>query len=294
MRLTQYSLPGKLCTGMERAEARTLYSYTFDSPAEFADYSKSNGRQNGNDESAGEWYGNASMSGAVRLAHAGDESFVPASDKLLEQFETYMPEASGRVWVNDVAGSMPNVPAFVSGSPLSMRRKGRDDTAQAPIAIMVDVTASAMISAKDMARRGTAIIALVRSLAMTRPVELWAGSIIGADSGLNGVAMFARIETAPLDLATACFALAHPAYLRRIAFNLGRKHGFTGGWPFNSDNATRTNFREIMQPTFDHVGDCICIPACLYGEDILENPVAWIKGKLEAHGVVDLADTEAA
>ena len=287
MRITKYetAFPSK-ATGRNRAG--TVYANIFDSVAEMGRYVKEHGKAD--ETGASSKRGGLTYAQALDKCFTGDESAVPASDALLGKFEQMSLDSAGSRWSDDVAGCVPNVPAFVSGSPLSMRRKVRDENIKSPIAIVMDVTASWLISPADLQRRGVAVLALVRTLAMVRPVELWCGSIVGADNDSNGVAMFARIDTTPLDLATAGYAMTNAAFLRHICFALGRKYGFSGGWPFNDDQSTRKHFRTITAPIFEHVGDMIYIPAVLSGADTISNPVEWIQEKLREHGVANIGE----
>jgi hypothetical protein len=104
------------------------------------------------------WTGGHDWRESVRVAQTGDLSGVAKSDALLAKMEQYALPTSRREWRDDVCGSIPNVPAFIAGHPLSMRRRARSENEASPIAIVADLSTSAGISADDLSRRGAAIL----------------------------------------------------------------------------------------------------------------------------------------
>jgi hypothetical protein len=216
------------------------------------------------------------LQAACDMAKTGDIKLVEKSDKLLSQFERFSFDAPLKAWQRDVAGQRPDVPAFIAGHPAAMRRRVRLVSQAAPLAVLVDLTMSAGVSNSDIERRGAAILALCRILAGRRPVELWAGCMTDAN-GKDACAMFARIDTAPLDLARAAFAMVGPAFPRQMLYSLARgAHGFQGHWPFSNHNVGRQYFADIMRPALPHVGEVLAIPAIHISDDISQNPEKWI------------------
>ena len=175
---------------------------------------------------------------------------VSASDAMLSKMEKYAFESNKRTWRNDIAGGCPDVPAYIAGQPLSMRRRTIVESDSAPLAIIVDLTASEGIPADIMERRGAAILALVRVLSTRRPVELWAGAFLqGGPAGMDACAFFARIDTAPLDLARAAHVLSSQSMPRQIGFALGYAlGGFQGRWPYVNDKVSRPLMKDIFLP----------------------------------------------
>jgi hypothetical protein len=236
-----------------------------------------------------EWYGRITFDEACQLAIQGDVKLVAKSDKLLAKFERYAFETTGRGWRNDVVGALPDVPAYIAGHPLNMRRRTRLDSAAAPIAIVIDTTISAAIDSKTIMRRGAAILALVRILAGRRPVELWAVSQVGAkDSGCATVG--ARIDTTPLDLGTAAFALTHPGFPRRLCYSMARKYGFSGSWPYNRGGGeSRDCMVDMLRPAMPHVTECLFMPGMHVEDSAANEPELWIEQKLAELMPHDLA-----
>ena len=284
---TQYDCPPD--TGLR---GRKIYVELHDSPSAFA--AESAKRASRSDKarlnSDSDFYDGKSFIEAVKLASTGDLSRVPESDRLLSEYEALSFQSSRRAWTDDVVGALPNVPAYVAGLPMCMRRRSPQPSESAPVAILVDLTCSTFFTSDMIARRGAAILALVRCLSSRRNVELWAGTIVGADGDFNGVALFSRVETSPLDLATAGYVLQSGAYLRRLHYALSRTYGFEGGWAFDSHTASREHLAALMRPAMPHIAESVIVPAMHESDIISTDPQAWIKHKLIELGVVTMDD----
>ena len=278
MRTFTLPAPATVAAHTKKQTRKTHYVMA-DSMSALADAALARGRQQKGGDA---WNGFLDLAGAARVAREGDLKRVAKSDSLLARFERFSFSRAGKAWRRDVCGNVPNVPAVLAGAPATMRRRVKLHADAAPIAIIVDLTTSGSIEADAIEKRGAAILALTRVLAARRPVELWAGAIVGADSDQNGVAMFTRIDTAPLDLARAAFAMISPAFTRQMLYSLARgAYGFEGRWPYgNSGDASRLFLADIMRPALPHVADVLAIPAAHYDDKISANPESWIESTL--------------
>lgn len=254
----------------------------FDSAGELADFARTNCANNGEwTNNASAWTGGDSSDSACRKAKSGDLAGVARSDALLERFERFAFETERQRWVDDVCGGFPNVPAFLSGHPLAMRRRIADKDGAAPLAVIVDLTTSAGISADTIEKRGAAILALVRLLTMRRPVELWAGVMTGATGNRNLCGVFCRLETAPLDLATAAYVMTSAGFPRAVCYPIAKTTAaFGGGWPYNDHTITKAHMREICAAAFHHASDTLCIPPVHIDDQITRDPEGWIEARL--------------
>lgn len=171
------------------------------------------------------------------FARSGDLSRVAASDAFLGRLEAALPIAyTARETVRGVCGGVADVPAYLAGSPMNMRRRVPRGT-PAPITIVSDIGTSAATGADIIARRGAATLALLRRLEMAgHPVTVWAGYAC-AHAGTQHVAIVARLDSAPIDLARAAWVLGSPEYQRQVSFRAGhRLAGYPSGggyigWP---------------------------------------------------------------
>ena len=233
------------------------------------------------ESSADDWRGGLTATEAVRRCHAGDLARVAPSDALLGRFERFGFVAPRRAWLNDVTGAIPDVPAYLAGHPLAMRRRTKITDTAAPLAIVADLSSSQGIKTSDLEKRGAAILALVRIMSARRPVELWAGCALDANGQNDASVILARIDTAPLDLARAAFVMVGSSFPRHVCYALGRAlDGFGGGWPYGSHSISRTMMRDMIAPAFSHVSDMLCVPAAHMDDKIHKNPEAWIESRL--------------
>jgi hypothetical protein len=262
----------------------------FDSPAEIAAYMAAKpDKPSMMTLDQPEFFGNDGWQSTTRKAREGDLDCVEASDALMSRFERFAFETGRSAWLDDVTGAIPNVPAFIAGHPLAMRRRIRQDSDDAPIALFVDLGSSSMVTAEKIQRRGAAILALVRILSTRRPLELWIGDTSGTGDK-NCIAVMCRIETAPLDIATAAFTLTNPAFCRRLFYGLAQQeYGWEGGWPYTSQEVARAHLPEIIAPALSHVGQILCIKGIHANDDSVNDPEKWIEQRLAELSPVCLA-----
>lgn len=239
------------------------------------------------------WSGGIDWQDAVDMTRAGDLSRVAPSDAFLSQFESVSPLRAAWRTVDDVAGALPNIPAYLAGTPLTMRRRARVMSEQAPLTIAVDIASSGGIDAKKLERRGAAILALVRGLSAIRPVQLWAG-VSATPQGKGGAGawhVYTRIETAPLDLARAAHFLVCPAVARAMLYGIiykasGNEKEMGLRWPYGDHKFSRENGREIVGRVMG--GDDVFYIAPPFVEDELVNkPEAWLADAIKTWGGVD-------
>lgn len=264
----------------------------FDSPAQALEHveTKCSSADNWTDGGR-EFYGRETQQGCAKRTRGGDLNRVAPSNALLERFERFAFETPRKGWRDDVTGSVANVPAYLAGQPTAMRRRVTNKDAGAPLAVIVDLATSQGLDASVIEKRGAAVLALVRLLSMRRPVELWAGIFTGAGgTDKDCAAIFTKIETAPLDLATAAYVLCSAGFPRRLLYSIAKVEcGFAGHWPYSSHTASREHMGAICKAGFHHVTDALCIPAVHIRDDIAQNPQAWIERKLTELSPVDLA-----
>jgi hypothetical protein len=239
----------------------------------------------------GAWYGNKDFATALRQMRDGDLSGVAASDKIMDAIELDAPMTQAWRVTSDVVGGVPNVPAFLAGHPLCMRRRERVTSEQAPLAIYVSLELSAGISVDVMRKRGTALLALVRRLSNVRPVELYVCCSIGN----NGQAahIIVKVDTSPLDLARAAHLLTCPSVTRGLAYTTGahllRKHlgsAWSGDWAFGNVKTYRDNAREIFASVAPAGSEALYITAAHSSDKSVTNPVAWLRDMIAQYGGV--------
>ena len=242
--------------------------------------------------SSNKWVGGVSYDAALDMTRNGDLRGVAASDAYLTRFEALAPMRGAWRVRDDVTGGVPNVPAYLAGTPLTMRRRERVATETAPLAVAVDLVSSQGISADILQKRGALILALVRALSATRPVELWIGAsaTIGERSNEGAWHIWARLDTAPLDLARAAHVMTCPAVSRGMLYAMLGDMGGTGGenlwWPYNSASWSRENMRHVLSRVIGS-GDMLTIAAPHTNDELVNEPEVWFEKMLKQYGGLD-------
>jgi len=131
----------------------------------------------------------------------GDPILADKAERTLASIETESLYSDNvQSWGRSVSGALPDVPAYLAGSPLNMRRRVPQQ-GLAPLTIVVETFMSGGVTDADRERRGVAILSLVRKLQMTgHAVDLWLAHT--SRPGLTATCLV-RVETRPLDLARA-------------------------------------------------------------------------------------------
>jgi hypothetical protein len=241
------------------------------------------GEGNGGMRDGASWYGGATTDSAKRMARSGDMANVGAADKLLSQFEGEVLTSRRLVVVDDVAGGVPNVPAYLAGSPLAMRRRARVRDDAGLLGIVYDGTISGGMSEAKIRARGCAVLALVRLLSAVRPVELWFAA--GLNTGRDGAFATVRLDTAPLDVARAAFFLTHPASARLLGYRaLNAAFNAGGHWPYCGTALTAKDWSLCARAALPHLDDCLAIPGCAIDDQLARDPVSWVRDKLRVYG----------
>lgn len=226
------------------------------------------------------WIGDSSEA-LVRKATVGDNGLVEESEKFLSSIEDQVPMSRGWKNVDDVVGAVPNITAYLAGHPQHMRRRQRASKENAPLTIYMDLTSSAAIDAKDVQRRGTVLLALVRMLCEHRPVELWVGVSKGRRERSGTIAW--RIDTAPLDLARSSYHIGAAAMARGFGYGMDNAIHDTGpNWPF-ADYATHVRTAEARLRSVIDWGDVLYIPPVINSDPLMKDPVAWLKRTMQTY-----------
>ena len=249
----------------------------------------------GNDSRQGctarnDWTGKTSYESAIDMTRNGDLRGVAASDKFLTRFEALAPMRGAWRVRDDVVGAVPNIPAFIAGTPLTMRRRERVAMETAPLAVAVDLVSSASVSAADLQKRGALILALVRALSATRPVELWVGGGASPSGKTKDGAWFTwfRLDTAPLDLARAAHIMTCPAVARGMLYGIitDEAGGSNLHWPYGNHQWSRANMRPVLSRVIG-TGDMLTIAAPHTDDELVNKPEQWFERMLKEFGGVD-------
>jgi hypothetical protein len=265
----------------------------FDSLSEFTDNvqaisSAARGEYNHGNSA---WSGNHNYDNAARLCRTGDLSRVAASDKYVTALEDKFNFSSHAFRnVDAITGGTPNVPAFLAGQPLNMRRRQRVQTELPPLNIVIDVASSGGISSAMLEKRGSALLALVRVLSAMRPVNLYiacATRPTNNDKFASSAIAF-KLDTSPLDLARACHVLSEPSVARRLFYcavthQIGARMEGLLQWSYNSVDIYRANGAEYWQRVIGADEMLFVAPAFVSDRNISQ-PEKWLQEMIEEYG----------
>lgn len=232
----------------------------------------------------GSWSGGSTHAQFEQRIRTGDTDLVHQSDEFLAKIEDQVPLSRGWRNFDDVVGAVPNIPAFLAGHPQCMRRRERTMKQTAPLAIYMDLTSSAGISAKSVQKRGVTLLALTRLLVDHRPVELYVGTSLGDYGRLAGsYTTMWRIDTAPLDLARAAFFIGATVMSRGFGYGITiQELKSNGNWPFDNYGLHCETAKQRMAAAFPG-SDLLYLPPIMVNDELVEKPVEWIKRVLEGY-----------
>ena len=171
-----------------------------------------------------EWCDNTTLEESIELARYGWKKGASMMTDKLElahrstQFER-LPD-----YEYDVAGYIPNIPLYVSGSPTHMMSPiGNETSSKKTIEILVSLDASCGITADKMLNKGASILSLVDKLEHGG-MSCHVTGCIYSNARNNGSKHYFEFPIkkagVPMDIDRCAFALVHPALLRRIWFRV--------------------------------------------------------------------------
>lgn len=265
----------------------------FDSVADLHSYMTPN--KCNSPDTTNTWYGGVTAKTACDMLLTGDQSRVAAAQLMLDKFDVRI-NTFGMEMATGVAGFCPSVADYLGGSPESMYCMAETQSQAAPLKIIVDTVSSACISQEQINQRGTTILAMVMALAAVRPITLEVVTILDTETSFyfnecgfknnNYCCARVAINSAPLDLGTACYALCHSGFSRRVLYGaLINKYNSPGIWPgFDGKQAANTRDPKIFNWYLSMLGEteesALFIPAIFAQDDLLTKPVEWINSVL--------------
>lgn len=208
----------------------------------------------------------------VKLSEYGDNSLVPRAEALLNKLDLAV-STEQRTWIPSIYGAFPSVPDYLAGNPESMRRMYPTASDMAPITVWYYMSVSGGLTAEQVMNRGLAALALVLKLGQTRTVHL---KLVDNGPAPNRITI--DINTQVLSIGTLAFALTNSMYTRRIIYNL----------PARIDTGPMLSTQQTLRQFLPEAGEKdILIPGAYLGtNDMLNDPIAWIKAELVKAGHV--------
>lgn len=171
------------------------------------------------------FFGCSSMEEALAMARTGWPEGTTKAKQLLERLNADNPtENVYSATYLDVSGSYVDIGEYVQGTPECMVQFREDSRAARFVRIVVCASYSCNFTVEQAIMRGVAIAALVdrfESMGIRCDID----SLVYVGNHSNPADRFSvtvpvKAATEPLNLDRVVFALAHPAYFRRLIFAL--------------------------------------------------------------------------
>ncbi len=236
-----------------------------------------------------EWDGGVGFKDAIRFSKEGDPNivskYVSTVDKLVNEYQ--FRNDNRTAYRPSVAGSRVSVQDYLAGSPTSMRRRVPQEMQNRSVNIYVGTTCAAGIPADKMMERGATILSLLEFLQTSQvSVELYLlAETHGATDG--DLIQVIQVESHPLNLSTAGFAIAHPAFARQVtychAYNIDDFNGMWGrsqGYFGQSDEQANGYTEKLAVAIGMSPADIYVPPPKYYHGDIFTNPDKWLEERI--------------
>lgn len=195
------------------------------------------------------FYG-SSCKDTIEYGKFGNDKYVDRANRILESVEAKINDTgidtSAFKIDRSSFGGAPIVPAYLAGNPNNMLVRRKLDMDTNPINVYIDLTVSASVEDFEIENRGVAALALTMLISRIRPVNLYLSTFvcIGGEK-LNTSGAICKVETSPLDIARAQWAMCSPEFLRRLGFMVAERHAYERNessssyipWPFNDFNS---------------------------------------------------------
>lgn len=241
-----------------------------------------------------DWYDYVSYDEAMQGGATGDDRHIKDVLAVMNNVEAAVGSTSGREWQKSVVGSFPNVPAAIIGHPRAMYRNADESHDRAPITVWFNTVSSGGWDAKQLAKRGAAVVAFLLKLAEVRPVRLNMMMHVGQSSKFPNFTIVVPIDVRTINVAQfagmACVSGWH-----RWQYNLAQDFcGADLSWDalfyHHGSNPTNPEFIRDMKEYLGAEPQDIYIPQAYLSDDMVRNPVAWVKRTLALYA----AETETA
>lgn len=231
-----------------------------------------------------DWNMGVNFEDAAVKAIAGDPAIASLANEAISSLQLQTSEVVRKRNVSHFSGSRVSVPSYLSGNPRAMVRREAQPVSGQEITIFAAISANAIFTGQEMLGRGCAILALLETLqAQGVAINL---SLYVDHTGRGNQLLITTIDvdTRPLDLSTAAFAIAHPGFVRSFCFPanavLGGFRGVSGSQGFGRYLSPETYEYQLKAALGVKPGD-IFIPRVLRGDPLISNPVAWIQERIK-------------
>jgi hypothetical protein len=220
---------------------------------------------------------------AVIRAIEGDPEILGLATKVVDRIQLGAGEQMRMVTELDMAGTRVCVPSYLGGRPDCMARRVRAPRTTPHVSVYVGVCSSCGISADQLLQRGAALVGLLESLqTMQIGVDLYLFADTYGETDCDYYQVI-QVESRPLDLSTAAFAIAHPAFGRNVTYGMADVEQKAGGrWPGSHDGSgIGTRYLQHLRDMFGMGPEDILVPSPHCTDPLIANPVEWVNERVQ-------------
>lgn len=246
---------------MKKVEAATFVRFEFSSVTDLVTECKKILRN-----SSMSWSNENSLDHTYQKSLNGDLSAVPSAEKILEKLLSDI-AISRQDWQNDIAGVMPDVPAFLAGMPENMRARVQRPTNNSDIRVFINMATSSMVKPEQVLKRGIVTLALVLQLQKFRQVELF---IYGVNNSEKDICSVVKVQSNPIQLSEAAYVLTSSSFRRRLTLDFEGHHGGRMGWPKVSEKVMLdAGVNDLVVPAMNGHNNTEL-------QEMLADPIKWV------------------
>lgn len=204
-----------------------VYINIFENINEVNQYVTTRPQKSGRDNSSQEvgdkhWYGTNSFEEAVDILVHGDEELYNRTREEIKKLNLtkLLGNVSNRVkYENRQYGCIPNVPAYLNGSPLSMINPEKTELSQKVLNIFLNIRVGGGTEGDKVVKIGSKYLAVIDLLEKAGyRCNLYSG--VANEKWESKCLFMVKVKTdrEPFNLKKICFTIANPAMQRRIKF----------------------------------------------------------------------------
>lgn len=220
----------------------------------------------------------------IDMLKRGNEAGLDQTQAMVDKFTEEL-AVSSPVWVRDIAGYHPDVPAYLAGEPESMWNIDYIQSDRSPLRVWIGLTGTWSVSDDQLLERGIALAAFALALVNKRPVYI-TPYVNGHTYGDRGRSVQHSIvswdiQTSPVVLSQLMANLSRPEISRYTGLPTTR---------LNDDRVPRSiPFGYLERKHIEHIlaPDDLFIPPVKSSDLLLNNPIKWVKEQLVKYGVED-------
>lgn len=178
-----------------------------------------NGRRYSHALGHADWMGTDTYEAAEKLALYGWERGL---EQVSEKLALINKTVEGRSMQKSVAGSHPDVARFIAGMPDCMNSRRYTDSAKKPcLDIVLNCSYSSRVNPSNIINYGTAIASVIDELENSGySVSLNIGDCCELKGKkVSGMLIDVKKQGENMDIGKLIFFIAHPSFLRRLAFS---------------------------------------------------------------------------